>query len=501
MAYFSRVRSCPRGAPDEVTEPSKQTTDIMKQSSLAQQARSLSKDVCVAPAAASAALLLGAMACSFDLDKRSAPLADVGAQDGGGVDIDSAGEDLPHDADVGGLGDLGIGGFLPSNVGNRVALDSGLIALVVDLQADAWAFNTTTGAITHQDDRDSIGPGVEVRPPGEGLRAGIRFVRLPQQGDGAPSPLGVFSVGSLAVEEGALLLGIGDVPLVIVSGSDIEIGGIISVASARLRDRSSAGAGGRGLPAMRSVSGSIGSAGGGIGGGGPGRPDTNTSGGEIWGGGGGGSFCGTGGRGGHPTLGGAAGSPYGHASLVPLRGGSGGGGGVAAGAGGAGGGALQLIAANHLRVTPTGKIDASGSGGFNGTGFEINGAGGGGSGGAILLEALSVVIEGVVGASGGGGGATGAAGSRGGGANGAPDQHSAAGAVVAGGSPGGSGSDLSGEGQNAGAAPVDEGGGGGGGGGGRIRINTATAASYRDYESHILPRTPTCFSVGRVTPR
>lgn len=118
----------------------------------------------------------------------------------------------------------------------------------------------------------------------------------------------------------------------------------------------------------------------------------------------GGSFCGVGGRG--ATQPGAPpsdpGMKYGVPRLVPLIGGSGGGDDSSSGSGG---GALQLIAGKSITVAEGGQIISSGSGGgtyVSATEESLHGYGGG-SGGAILLEALHVVVTGSLTADGGAG--------------------------------------------------------------------------------------------------
>lgn len=184
----------------------------------------------------------------------------------------------------------------------------------------------------------------------------------------------------------------------------------------------------------------------------------------IGGGGGGGGFlaAGAGGGGGqcthsdHTTTGGSAStSACGTATLIPLVGGSGGGAGgdattnVQQGwAGGGGGGALQISARLALHVT--GTITAKGGAGYGQN--TIDGGGGGGAGGAVLLEAPSVTLSGMLVVDGGTGGPSGAG-------------------------PGGAGeSGTTSAGTGATYTQSGQGGSGGGGGGGRIRINAGNAA-------------------------
>ncbi len=118
---------------------------------------------------------------------------------------------------------------------------------------------------------------------------------------------------------------------------------------------------------------------------------------------GGAGFCGAGGAGGASTA--SAGKSYGTSTLVPLAGGSAGGScGLASGAGG---GALELVAGVSIDVGAGGAVSVGGGGGDDGDGNYASCAGG--SGGALLLEAPTVTVEGTLEANGGagGGGATG----------------------------------------------------------------------------------------------
>jgi len=179
------------------------------------------------------------------------------------------------------------------------------------------------------------------------------------------------------------------------------------------------------------------------------------------GGGAGGSFAGKGGRGGG-VGGGAAGTPV---IFSALRGGCTGGRVFQAGDGG-GGGAVALIAKTTISVK--GTINASGAGGSQGQ--VASGAGGGGAGGAILLDAPSVVIDttGVLMAQGGGGGEGG-----GGSVQGMPGADPTTVGVAA---PGGAGTSAGGDGgpgANGSTGGDGMGGGGGsgsGGGGGGIGV-------------------------------
>jgi hypothetical protein len=183
-------------------------------------------------------------------------------------------------------------------------------------------------------------------------------------------------------------------------------------------------------------------------------------------GGGGGSFCGTGGTGaegqGATASDSAPGAPYGAATLVPLWGGSPGGGVSAGGAdgfaNGYGGGVLQISAAGNITVGSGAYITANGSGGVSQGDESGDGAG---SGGAILLEAPTVTIAGVLVANGGEGSDNNMDGAM------APDDGGVATEQGCGGGNGGYGAHINGS----DGTSVDGGYGGGGGGVGWIRIN------------------------------
>ncbi|MGH7296242.1 MAG: hypothetical protein ACRELB_14975, partial [Polyangiaceae bacterium] len=178
--------------------------------------------------------------------------------------------------------------------------------------------------------------------------------------------------------------------------------------------------------------------------------------------GGGGSYCGIGGTAGTTAPPAAVGGPtYGNATITPLVGGSAGG---ASQALSAGGGAIQIVSGQSITVRSFGAIHAGGGGTSH-----INGTGGGASGGAILLEAPSVVIEGNVAANGGGGMSGDSAG-----ADATANATPAAGGSPYGGA-GSAGTAVDGSPGTAGTAALEIG--GGGGGAGRIRINSASGSA------------------------
>jgi hypothetical protein len=362
--------------------------------------------------------------------------------------------------------------YIASNVGERVPFDRGEADVVVGGEnLPIWVFNTEDGSITAYDKRDTAAADRDIiRKAGpEGNDTGIAFASQILSGG---EPVGVFNMNRLEVPEGAQLVGVGGPALILMSRTDIVIDGKVIVRADYLGTRYP-GPGGAPGGLAAGVAGS---------GPGAGQPATVCSD-QDTGGGGGGSFGGKGGRGGQARdeLAGGAGPTYGNPSLEPLVGGSGGGSGADCrgadriGYGGNGGGAVQLSAGERIRVGVTGLVDASGGGGQGGTErFASAGGGGGGSGGAILLEAPTVELAGVVGANGGAGGQGGV--NAGGGTDGAPGKATTPGVS---GPPtenghGGGGAGSGADGQAEAAPDGTEGGGGGGGGGGRIRINTAS---------------------------
>jgi hypothetical protein len=218
--------------------------------------------------------------------------------------------------------------------------------------------------------------------------------------------------------------------------------------------------------------------------------------------GGGASFCGLGGPGAtEGTAAGTATKAYGTPELVPLVGGSSGGNGdLSGGTGsqnGGGGGAIQLVAGKSILLGSGGYITAGGAGGiFGGTNHQE--AGGGGSGGAILIEAPIVTIQGILAVNGGGGGQ----GSGDSGADGRPDdqpalggQNSTTSGIV---SPGGDGSAAAVLNGTAGTRTAGAAAGGGGGGAGRIRINTKSG-QVASTAAALSPASGTaCMSVGTL---
>ena len=286
------------------------------------------------------------------------------------------------------------------------------------------------------------------------------------------SPVAVLAVNSLSVSPSASLSVKGSAPLLVWARTTVNIQGSF-IADPAFHPTNGGGA-------IETQSGT----GGGPGGGGPGLSNP-----EV--GGGGGGYCGTGGTGansqivaidaGAPVPGGRA---YGTAAIVPLIGGSSGGAPLSVGGGGEGGGSIEITAGASIIIGSGGAVSVPG---YGGTG---NG-GGGGSGGAILLEAPSVTVDGVLAANGGGG----AVFSGGGGAqDGQPSAHPAAG-QDANSAVGSAGAQLAG----ADGAATQSATSSGGGGAGRIRINSATGMATIGATAIVSPSlTTTCATQGTL---
>ena len=187
---------------------------------------------------------------------------------------------------------------------------------------------------------------------------------------------------TITITTGARLIGVGPNPLVLVASDKITVTGAIDVASRIASVNPGAGADTTcGSPAGNAATQTDGAGGGGAGG------SLGTRGGN-------------GGTGRTPNQ--ATPGAMSSAAQTPttLRGGCSGGQGGAAdggggtGVGGFGGGAVYLIAGASIDIT--GAINASGSGGGQGTdgAFASGGAGGGGSGGMIGLDAPSITSTG-----------------------------------------------------------------------------------------------------------
>ncbi len=298
------------------------------------------------------------------------------------------------------------------------------------------------------------------------------------QSDG--SKVGIIVVKSLRVEPTAHIRVMGQLPLVLVSLTDMTILGTIDAHAES--DVAYAG----GFHALAAAGKGSGPGGGATG--------TGTGGAVPGVAGGGASYCGLGGKGaaeqGSTDVPGAPTPAYGANDIRPLIGGSSGG--VSSQAAGGGGGALQFVAGGSFTINVGASINAGGGGGeFGGIATGQN-AGGGGSGGSILIEAPTVTMGGTLAVNGGGGGGSGAGGGTGKDAN--PDSNPAAGGGGA--SMGGAGSaGASSNGANGNDTPGSTAG-AGGGGAGRIRINTTGVATVTGTFSP--SAASTCVSQGKV---
>jgi hypothetical protein len=319
--------------------------------------------------------------------------------------------------------------------------------------------------VTFEADTGEIRLGaVPMRPPGEGLLAGINYIQGP--------PYHVFALRELHVERGGMVLirataSTGGVtsPIQIYASGPVRIHGLVDI-TAGCADGTHwcAGVGGGNGGTSTVLPG-------GCAPGGEGGSDILFD--ET--GGGGGGFGQNGAPGGDSggALGGAGGLGNGcpGETLVPLDGGSGGDRGGEGGDGGGGGGGLQITSHDSIVVMPDGGGVPAGvwAGGDGGQGGGIfNGGGGGGSGGAVLLEApvVTVAAGAILAANGGGGGEGDGTGPGQDGLLANAPAGGGGGMVVRHGGPGGYGTTP----PQPGDGPGD-GTGGGGGGAGRIRLN------------------------------
>jgi hypothetical protein len=214
-------------------------------------------------------------------------------------------------------------------------------------------------------------------------------------GAGQTQTVALIVVQSLKIGPNGTIMVEGDLPLVIVSLGDVTLD---SNAAILANSSSSLDYLGPGAAAAQGDSSSKGL---GPGGGPAGSLTTYI-------GAGGGSFCGLGGAGGGTT---AESPAYGSADVRPLQGGSSGGSGTGApGGSGAGGGAIQIVAAGTITVNTHAYITVGGQGAQS---CIESACSAGGSGGAILLEAPTVTVAGILAANGGGGGSGQTAGSDG----------------------------------------------------------------------------------------
>jgi hypothetical protein len=350
----------------------------------------------------------------------------------------AAGSCAPVDLKCGGK-DAGLPAFTfsPSNVGLETILEWASMAqdeTVTTAGDSALLVSTASTAATAQ----------------SGFMSPIEAVT---QSDG--SIVNLVVVKSLTVASTGSIVVSGSVPLVIVSLSDVTFMG-------------------GNLQANSTESGTLPGPGGAAGNGGTAAKGVGKGGGSLGNiagtvGSGGGAFCGVGGAGGG---GGTTTAGYGNEAIRPLIGGSSGGGDY----GGAGGGAIQIVAARSLNLQALSYITVGGA--AAGADSCITPAGGGGSGGAILLEAPTVTIAGVLAANGGSGGGD-SQGLDGWDGTNSPETP-ASGATGTGGlgagGKGGAGTTPNGTVGGASGAACGIAG-GGGGSAGRIRINSATGTA------------------------
>lgn len=339
-------------------------------------------------------------------------------------------------------------GLTPSNID-----PCAILAPTGDLTLSTGTWFLNTNSTTLRDSNNNTQP--------------LTAVALAQTG-GGPDVL-VVSVNNLSIGNNASLRVTGTRPLVIVAFQSMSINGTLSVGGASTDDGAGGGTDctvGTGEAGAVQTDGNDNDGGSGGGGGGFG------SGGEV------GAKIADDVSSGATSKGGQA---EGNDALSPLRGGcrGGAGGSTGGGAGGRAGGAIQLVAGGTITVGQNGQVTARGGFGNGAAGDDTSGGGGGGgSGGGILIEALTLQLQGKLIANGGGGG-EGAAGNVAG-ANGLDGQPSVDGASGGTGGPGGDGGN--GGARNIGASPGQEGaapgggataahgGGGGGGAVGRIHL-------------------------------
>jgi hypothetical protein len=271
--------------------------------------------------------------------------------------------------------------FRPSNFDPELLAGVTAALLLEASPTGVFFFDTDTGLLS-----TSAG-GASIRP------AGVLLASV-DQGPGAP-PATVLAATEIRLGAGQLLQVKGSAALILVALGDLTLDGRIDAS------------GGRDRPEQPGPGGHAGGVRGAPGGGGPGGGKHN---GAADVGGGGGGHAGAGGAGGArgSITGGAGGSKAGTATLVPLTGGAGGARGgdgddSGPGNGGGGGGAVQLVAFAALRVNATGGVQCGGGGGQGGSGDDAGG--GGGAGGGILLEAMTLSVDGFLAANGGSGGA------------------------------------------------------------------------------------------------
>jgi hypothetical protein len=411
--------------------------------------------------------------------KDDGPLSDAGTggspgaggQSGGGGRSGSGGASNPPDSgptpDSGPLACSGTGlaKFRPSNLPATLTFPSGLKPFT----AQSCAFRTDSAdpadpAITRP--HFVYGCGAVEQPPSA-------VVTLSDGREAA-----VVFYDSVTLAAGRSLEVTGRRPLIIVSLGRVEINGTIQSAEDTVSGWYGGGAPGPTGLARPGICPIDTAAGGG-------RPGASVSTAGI--GAGGGGFCGLGGAGSTVLTGTpprpAGGTAYGTPELVPLVGGSSGGSTYKTGVG-HGGGAVQIVSNVEIVIGDSGIINMGGGKGPNGDGA--------GSGGAILLEAPTVAVRGVLAANGGGAGEDGY-----GTANDALASDQPALGVQTGGD-GGAGAKPNGSPGNQAAATQKLA--GGGGGVGRIRINTGCGGTLTVTSSAVISpfKSTNCYTTGSI---
>ena len=327
-------------------------------------------------------------------------------------------------------------GYVASNLGTVNIADGG----IPDVGADAGP-PAIIGADGGLDWSKAVDVTISANCSASCLGAGITIV----QGDKDHSPAILYIVKSLKVASGQILTLNGPNPVVIASLGDVDIQGSVNVNG----NYNGYYAGAGGWPPFGQNS--NGPQGPGAGGNGFSATYPTSA-------AGGGSYCGKGGKGAGTGLIAPGGSTYGNAAIVPLLAGSAGGYWQNTSYSAFSGGAIQISSGTSITVRTVGFINAGGAGAY----------GGGGSGGAILLEAPTVDIEGTLAANGGGGGWNSGVGQPA-----TPSSNPAAGLLNGG--AGSAGTTINGT-----DGFIGDGGptttyGGGGGGAGFIRINSGNA--------------------------
>ena len=378
-----------------------------------------------------------------------------GSSSGSEAGGSSSGGDASPDGPVVEAGPLG---YVPSNLGTVTIADGG----IPDAGADA-APPAIIGADGGLDWSKAVDVSITTACSAACLGPGITITQS------GMSPATLYVVKTLTVASGQILTLNGPNPVIIASLGDVDIQGSVNVNG--FYGSYSPGAGGW-PPAGMNANGPQG----------PGAGGNAQSATYPTSGAGGGSYCGTGGKGGGTGLIAPGGSTYGNAQNVPLLAGSAGGYAVSTTFGSFSGGAVQISSATSIIVRGVGFINAGGAGAM----------GGGASGGAILLEAPTVTIQGTLAANGGAGGSYSAG-------VGAPATPSNVAAVGTGnGGAGTAGATING----AVGMPSDAGSvsanGGGGGGAGYIRINVGSGGAILDGGTISPDLTTTCATEGKI---